>query len=82
MSEDTVHRHDRGKEIRLQTIMIGASLCILGFFAVKVISQGETVAGIIATQNLIIKEHEGLNQRVRVLEITGGNHHNGSVTIP
>ena len=61
-------RTDRGKEIRLQTIMIGASLTILGFFAVEVIAQGKAIAENKTFDVLIDKRVTRIDDRVIVLE--------------
>ena len=61
-------RHDRSREIRLQTIMIGISLAILGFFGVEIINNGKSIVQTQEFDRLMNQRVTRIDNRVTILE--------------
>ena len=70
MTEDELvkHRTDRGREIRLQTIMIGASLTILGFFGLQIIDNGKSIVQTQEFDRLMDQRVTRIDNRVTTIE--------------
>lgn len=62
-------KNSYNKEIRIQTIMIGSCLAVLGFFGAKVIDQGKLIVHNTATAVSMNERMDRLDFRVNNFEI-------------